>query len=155
MPEPLVPEDRQALARRDLQAHPAQRLVAVGIRLADVAPGDGGRCGHRAIHSSGPGFTDHRDRCVARSPRKQYHDASACDTFQASGFVKRPGGVATMLAFHLATFKIDATPPIGHPLCGGWIKPVVGVDDPLWLRGVVLMGTDRPIVLAALDWTGQ
>jgi hypothetical protein len=59
-----------------------------------------------------------------------------------------------MLALHLATFKIDATPPPGHSLCGGWIKPVVGVDDPLWLRGVVLLGGDRPIVLAALDWTG-
>ena len=59
-----------------------------------------------------------------------------------------------MLAFHLATFKVDATPPPGHSLCGGWIKPVVGVDDPLWLRGVVLLGGDRPIVLAALDWTG-
>jgi len=59
-----------------------------------------------------------------------------------------------MLAFHLATFKVDATPPPGHPLCGGWIKPVVGVDDPLWLRGVVLLGGDRPLVLAALDWTG-
>jgi hypothetical protein len=59
-----------------------------------------------------------------------------------------------MLAFHLATFKVDATPPKGHPLCGGWIKPVVDVDDPLWLRGVVLLGGDRPIVLAALDWTG-
>lgn len=59
-----------------------------------------------------------------------------------------------MLAFHLATFQVDATPPIGHPLCGGWIKPVVGVDDPLWLRGVVLLGGGLPIVLAALDWTG-
>src|SRR3954447_17228286 len=59
-----------------------------------------------------------------------------------------------MLAFHLATFKVDATPPAGHSLCGGWIKPVLGVDDPLWLRGVVLLGGDRPIVLAALDWTG-
>ena len=59
-----------------------------------------------------------------------------------------------MLAYHLATFKVDATPPPGHPLCGGWIKPVVGVDDPLWLRGIVLLGGDRPIVLAALDWTG-
>jgi hypothetical protein len=59
-----------------------------------------------------------------------------------------------MLAFHLATFKVDATPPSGHPLCGGWIKPVVGVDDPLWLRGVVLLGAGMPIVLAALDWTG-
>jgi hypothetical protein len=59
-----------------------------------------------------------------------------------------------MLAFHLATFKVDATPPMDHPLCGGWIKPVVAVDDPLWLRGVVLMGAGMPIVLAALDWTG-
>lgn len=59
-----------------------------------------------------------------------------------------------MLAFHLATFQVDATPPAGHPLCGGWIKPVVGVDDPLWLRGVVLLGAGMPIVLAALDWTG-
>ena len=59
-----------------------------------------------------------------------------------------------MLAFHLATFTVDATPPEGHSLCGGWIKPVVGVDDPLSLRGVVLLGAGLPIVLAALDWTG-
>lgn len=59
-----------------------------------------------------------------------------------------------MLAPHLATFRVDATPPIGHPLCGGWIKPVEAVDDPLWLRGVVLMGDGLPIVLASLDWTG-
>jgi hypothetical protein len=59
-----------------------------------------------------------------------------------------------MLAFHLARFEVDATPPAGHPLCGGWIKPVEGVDDPLSLRGVVLMGAGLPIVLAALDWTG-
>src|SRR4051812_48071754 len=59
-----------------------------------------------------------------------------------------------MLALHLARFEVNATPPTGHPLCGGWIKPVVGVDDPLWLRGVVLLGAGLPIVLAALDWTG-
>jgi hypothetical protein len=59
-----------------------------------------------------------------------------------------------MLAFHLARFQVDATPPQGHPLCGGWIKPVVGVDDPLWLRGVVIQGAGLPIVLASLDWTG-
>ncbi len=59
-----------------------------------------------------------------------------------------------MLAFHLARFEVDATPPMGHSLCGGWIKPVEGVDDPLSLRGVVLMGAGLPIVLAALDWTG-
>lgn len=55
---------------------------------------------------------------------------------------------------HLARFHIDATPPVGHPLCGGWIRPVVGVDDPLSLRGVVLEGAGLPVVLAAIDWTG-
>lgn len=59
-----------------------------------------------------------------------------------------------MLGLHLATFSIDASPPIGHPLCGGWIKPVEAVVDPLLLRGVVLLGSGLPIVLAALDWTG-
>ncbi len=55
---------------------------------------------------------------------------------------------------HLATFSVNATPPMGHSLCGGWIKSVVGVDDPQSLRGVVLLGAGLPIVLAALDWTG-
>jgi hypothetical protein len=29
----------------------------------------------------------------------------------------------TMPELHLATFSCDVTPPLGHPLCGGWIKP--------------------------------
>ena len=45
-----------------------------------------------------------------------------------------------MPALHLATFACDVTPPIGHPLCGGWIEPVRGVDDPLRALGVVLLG---------------
>jgi hypothetical protein len=60
-----------------------------------------------------------------------------------------------MLGVHLSTFRVDASPPVGHPLCGGWIKSVVAVDDPLWLKGVVLTDVGGPpIVLAALDWTG-
>src|SRR5258708_15384717 len=54
----------------------------------------------------------------------------------------------------LARFDLDASTPIGHPLCGGWIKPADVVDDPLRLRGVVIEGSGSPIVLAALDWTG-
>src|SRR5262245_31556369 len=59
-----------------------------------------------------------------------------------------------MPGLHLATFSSDATPPLGHPLCGGWIEPVRGYDDPLNLVGVVLMGMGAPVVLAALDWCG-
>jgi hypothetical protein len=59
-----------------------------------------------------------------------------------------------MPALHLATFACDVTPPLGHPLCGGWIQPVRGVDDPLWARGVILLGCGAPVVLCAIDWCG-
>ena len=37
----------------------------------------------------------------------------------------------------LATFRADVSPPIGHPLCGGWIKPAEAQDDPLEAIGLV------------------
>ncbi len=63
-------------------------------------------------------------------------------TFQASG----------QLPLRLATFRADVTPPIGAPLCGGLVKPVVGVSDALLALGVVILGTDKPVVLCAVDW---
>jgi hypothetical protein len=57
-----------------------------------------------------------------------------------------------MPAYHLATFAVDVTPPEGHPLCGGWIEPVRGVDDPLKALGIVLLGMGKPVVLCVFDW---
>lgn len=54
----------------------------------------------------------------------------------------------------LATFRYDVTPPLGHSLCGGWIKPVVAVDDPLEAIGFVLLGAGQPIVVCVVDWCG-
>src|SRR5580765_1516563 len=54
----------------------------------------------------------------------------------------------------LSTFKVDVTPPLGHALCGGWIKPASKIGTPLYCIGIVLQGPDAPIVMAALDWTG-
>jgi hypothetical protein len=59
-----------------------------------------------------------------------------------------------MPALHLASFRIDATVPIGHPLCGGWIKHAEVVTEPLYAMGIVLLGEEAPIVLCAVDWTG-
>lgn len=59
-----------------------------------------------------------------------------------------------MPSLHLATFESDVTPPLGHPLCGGWIEPVRGVDDPLQALGVVLLGMGEPVVVCAVDWVG-
>jgi hypothetical protein len=39
-------------------------------------------------------------------------------------------------------------------LCGGWIEPVRGVDDPLKALGVILLGMEKPIVLCTVDWCG-
>lgn len=56
----------------------------------------------------------------------------------------------------LATFRFDATPPVGHGCCGGWITPVESVDDALEGIGVVLEPGhgELPVVLCTLDWTG-
>jgi hypothetical protein len=59
-----------------------------------------------------------------------------------------------MPALHLATFLADVTPPLGHPLCGGWIEPAREVADPLRALGVILLGMGQPVVLCAVDWCG-
>lgn len=72
-------------------------------------------------------------------------------------------GAATLAPFadgadapklRIATFRFDVTPPIGHPLCGGWITPMVDSDDALDAVGFVLLGAGKPIVICAVDWTG-
>jgi hypothetical protein len=55
---------------------------------------------------------------------------------------------------HLASFRFDVTPPIGHSCCGGWIKPVEAVDDALEAVGIIVLGAGKPIVISAVDWTG-
>ncbi|MCA9144576.1 MAG: hypothetical protein H6821_12745 [Planctomycetaceae bacterium] len=55
---------------------------------------------------------------------------------------------------HFAPFRFDVTPPKGHSCCGGWITPVVAVDDALEAVGFVLLGAGKPIVVCAVDWTG-
>jgi hypothetical protein len=55
----------------------------------------------------------------------------------------------------ISTFKTDVTPPIGSPLCcSAGVKPVERIVDPLSARGIILLGSSKPIVLAALDWEG-
>lgn len=54
--------------------------------------------------------------------------------------------------FRLATFSADVTPPIGHACMGGGVSPVKEIVDPLSARGVVLLGEERPVVIATVDW---
>jgi hypothetical protein len=52
----------------------------------------------------------------------------------------------------LATFDVDATPPLGAPMA---YNPVAKLAElTLRCRGVVLLGAAQPIVLCAVDWIG-
>ena len=55
-------------------------------------------------------------------------------------------------SLRLGTFRADVTPAIGSVLCGGLVKPVAGVTDPLLALGIVILGAGQPIVLCAVDW---
>lgn len=76
------------------------------------------------------------------------------------GAALAPGAAAGVEAalgpgsLHLAPFRFDVTPPLGHACCGGWIKPVEAVDDPLEAIGFVLLSDGPPVVICAVDWTG-
>lgn len=54
-------------------------------------------------------------------------------------------------SLRVATFEIDASPPVGSPLA---YDPTTAVASPLSCRGLVLMGKGRPIVLCTIDWIG-
>src|SRR5438067_8046906 len=79
--------------------------------------------------------------------RRQFLAAAAAPVLASAASAAAPD-------FALAPFRFDVTPPTGHPLCGGWIKPAEAVDDPLEAIGFVLLGAGKPIVLCAVDWTG-
>ena len=51
----------------------------------------------------------------------------------------------------VATFDVDASPPVGSPLA---YDPTKAVQTPLSCRGVVLTGSGKPVVLCAVDWIG-
>lgn len=72
----------------------------------------------------------------------------------SSGSAHVPAAADLGADLHLAAFRFDVTPPLGHSLCGGWIKPVLGVDDPLEAIGIVLYSSGPPVVICAVDWTG-
>lgn len=54
--------------------------------------------------------------------------------------------------FHVSIFSADVTPPIGHPMIAGWRKPAEKILDRLSARGLVLIGSGKPIVFFSIDW---
>ena len=86
---------------------------------------------------------------MSRIPRRKLlKTAFGASLFGVVGDVRGAGGL------HIAPFRYDVAPPVGHPLCGGWITPVVDVEDALEAVGYVILGAGAPIVVCAVDWTG-
>ncbi|MBI5397554.1 MAG: hypothetical protein HZA91_19835 [Verrucomicrobia bacterium] len=50
----------------------------------------------------------------------------------------------------IATFRCDATPPVGETLV--WLTKLVKHKDPLLLKGVVLEDGGKRYILSAIDW---
>jgi hypothetical protein len=62
------------------------------------------------------------------------------------------GHAADEVAVRIATFDVDATPPVGSEMA---YDPVKRLDEmTLRCRGIVLLGADQPMVLCAVDWIG-
>ena len=57
-----------------------------------------------------------------------------------------------MGGLRIGVFREEVTPPVGHPLTAGWKEPSVGISDPCYALGVILLGAGEPIVLCAVDW---
>ena len=57
-----------------------------------------------------------------------------------------------MSRLELSTFRADVTPPVRSPLCAGWYGIALGVTNPLYAQGIVLLGEGKPVVLCAVDW---
>jgi len=69
----------------------------------------------------------------------------------AVGLACAAAGEDTATGFRLATFSADVTVPVGHGMMGGaWRSKTVA--DPLEAHGFALLGAERPVVFAALDW---
>jgi hypothetical protein len=68
------------------------------------------------------------------------------------GFTTSALGRPRAPSLRCAPFQADVTPPLGHPTIGGGWRPATGIDDPLSALGFVLLGGDRPMVVACLDW---
>src|SRR5205823_9753924 len=59
---------------------------------------------------------------------------------------------ATPPDISVATFDVDATPPLGSAMA---YDPVKRLDElTLRCRGIVIVGAGEPIVLCAVDWIG-
>ena len=55
-------------------------------------------------------------------------------------------------AYQIATFRVDVTCSIGHPLLARRQDIAKSIADPLYAHGITLLGSGQPIMIVAIDW---
>ena len=68
-----------------------------------------------------------------------------------AGLIFPCASILSAAKFEIATFSADVTVPMGHGMMGGLWKSK-SVADPLFAKGVVLTGGDKPVVFVSVDW---
>ncbi len=63
----------------------------------------------------------------------------------------RPFQAAAAEGLRVGVFVVDVSPPLGSPVA---YAPARSIQDPLSARGVVILGSGKPIVLCAVDFIG-
>jgi hypothetical protein len=72
-----------------------------------------------------------------------------CAVWMLAGLAGPAGGAEAR--FFVSTFSADVTVPIGHGMVGGQWR-ATAVADPLYAKGLVLWGGERPVVFVSVDW---
>jgi len=104
-------------------------------------------------------ITNKQNYIIMKQCNKIYLRYSVCIlalllSVSSSGFVAgmNPHVIPQSSGLMLATFEVDATPPVGYQMA---YNPVVKTwDMGLRAKGIILSGAGQPIVLVAIDWIG-
>ena len=57
-----------------------------------------------------------------------------------------------MSELSIQTFSVDVTPPVGDYLCGGPRGISIGVETPLWLRGIIFDDGQARCLIASIEY---
>ncbi|MBI5802891.1 MAG: hypothetical protein HZA92_19490 [Verrucomicrobia bacterium] len=88
---------------------------------------------------------------MPRASRRAFLARSLASAGTLAALRALPASAQASAVFRLAAFSADVTVPMGHGMMGGaWLSK--SVADPLFAKGIVLTGGERPVVLVSVDW---
>lgn len=89
---------------------------------------------------------------MTRFTRRSWLSATVAAAAAVGGWTTSALGRSRLASQRIATFRVDVTPPLGHPLLGGNFRRAEKIGDPLYAHGLVFLGGDRPAAVVSVDW---